>query len=75
MVLLYLQSQDVVDFLLGYGKYSKSSTGFTFNSFNRTLEQVENWELTTREFLFRTTQNWQEGALITLSPISTRIKL
>ena len=62
-----LTIQDVVDFLLGYGKYQES-IGFTFNSFNRTLEQVENWELTTREFLFWTTQNWQEGALITLSP-------
>ena len=62
-----LTIQDVVDFLLGYGKYQES-IGFTFNSFNRTLEQVENWDLTTREFLFWTTQNWQEGALITLSP-------
>ena len=62
-----LTIQDVVDFLLGYGKY-QTSIGFTFDTFNRELEQVENWDLTTREFLFWTTQNWQEGALITLSP-------
>ena len=37
------------------------------------METVENWELSAREFLFWTTQNWSEGTLLTLS--SSAIKL
>jgi hypothetical protein len=50
-------SQHVVDFLLGYGEYLKSQ-GFIFEEFNSNLLQVQNWETSTKEFLFWTTQKW-----------------
>ena len=58
--------QDVVDFLLGYGKWLETQ-GFDFNYFNPDIGVVENWELSAKEFLFWTTQNWQEDSVITLS--------
>ena len=50
-------TQQVVDFLLGYGEYLKSQ-GFVFEDFNNNLSQVQNWETSTKEFLFWTTQKW-----------------
>ena len=52
--------QDVVDFLLGYGEYLKDQ-GFIFDEFNPVLKAVTNWETSTKEFLFWTTQNWSNG--------------
>ena len=66
--------QKVVDVILGYGAYLQSK-GFDFNEYNDQLELVANWQLSTREFLFWTTQNWDEGSVIALSPASKRIKL
>ena len=59
--------QQVVDFLLGYGKYLES-LGFSFQYFNRANESLENWNMITKEFLFWTTQNWSAGTVIALSP-------
>ena len=66
-------TQEVVDFLLGYGEYLKDS-GFVFDNFNSGLETVENWKLSSREFMFWTLQNWDSGALITLSPSAGKIQ-
>lgn len=52
--------QDVVDFLLGYGEYLKDQ-GFIFDDFNGNLNAVTNWETSSKEFLFWTTQNWSSG--------------
>ena len=52
--------QEVVDFLLGYGEYLKDQ-GFIFDDFNSTMGQVTNWEASSKEFLFWTTQNWSTG--------------
>jgi hypothetical protein len=70
---LYRTTQEVVDFLLGYGKYLEDK-GFVFSKFNNTIETIENWELSAREFLFWTTQNWNSGALITLSPSAVNLQ-
>lgn len=69
----YSTIQEVVDFLLGYQEYLKS-VGFIFDYFNRELETVETWDLSVREFMFWTTQNWNAGSLLTLSPGANRIK-
>ena len=66
-------TQDVIDFILGYEQYLIKQ-GFDFSGFNRELETVENWELSAREFLFWTTQNWSEGALLTLSPSAINLQ-
>lgn len=52
--------QEVVDFLLGYGEWLKDQ-GFVFDEFNSQLGAVTNWETSTNEFLFWTTQNWSSG--------------
>ena len=49
--------QEVVDFLLGYGKWL-SEQGFLFNEYNPNLSAIENWETSAKEFMFWTTQNW-----------------
>ena len=65
--------QDVIDFLLGYGKYLEKQ-GFSFENFNQEIETIENWELSAREFLFWTTQAWNDGSLITLSPSAIKLQ-
>jgi hypothetical protein len=66
-------SQAVVDFLLGYGEHLLDQ-GFVFNNFNSNLEQIENWKLSSKEFLFWTLQNWDTGSLLTVSPSAQRIE-
>ena len=66
-------SQEVVDFILGYGEYLKN-IGFEFENFNIEDRTISNWTQATKEFLFWTTQNWAEGTAITLSPSAESIK-
>ena len=58
--------QGVVDFLLGYERYLNAQ-GFKFEQYNTEINQVEDWRLSAREFMFWTTQNWAENSVITLS--------
>ena len=66
--------QEVVDFLQGYGAYL-SSQGFVFDDYNTELKSITNWETAVKEFLFWTTQNWGEGAVLSLSPAANRLSL
>ena len=66
-------SQEVVDFLLGYGEYL-TSKGFIFENFNSDIGTVENWKLSAREFLFWTTQNWDPGTLLAVSPAAQKLE-
>jgi|TARA_R110002074_G_scaffold106530_4_gene230105 hypothetical protein len=59
--------QEVVNFMQGYEERLKRQ-GFSFNFFNQTSEAVENIDLSIREFLFFTTQNWASGTVLTISP-------
>lgn len=52
--------QSVVDFLLGYGEYL-TAQGFVFDTFNNTLAHVSNWQTSSKEFMFWTTQKWSTG--------------
>jgi hypothetical protein len=70
---LFRTLQEVVDFLLGYGKYLEEQ-GFVFDYFNNDTQVVENWDFSAREFLFWTTQNWTEGTAISLSPAASIIE-
>ena len=70
---LFTDIQQVVDFLLGYGKYLES-IGFVFDEFNKDLKTIENWELSAREFMFWTLQNWKAGTVISLSPAANYLK-
>ena len=42
-------SQDVVDFILGYGKYLEE-LGFTFSPFREDTYDVSDWQTSVREF-------------------------
>jgi hypothetical protein len=70
---LFTEIQDVVDFLLGYGKYLESK-GFEFEYFDGEQSVVLNWRHAVNEFLFWTTQKWAEGSVITISPSASEIR-
>ena len=60
-------SQEVVDFLLGYGEYL-TDQGFVFDTYNNNAGDIDDWKYSAKEFLFWTTQNWAAGTAISLSP-------
>lgn len=64
--------QTVVDVILGYESYLKTK-GFEFDQYDSQTQLVANWQLSVKEFLFWTTQNWDEGAVISLSPASKKL--
>ena len=66
--------QEVLDIILGYGEYL-TDQGFDFNEFNKELEVVTNWQLSAKEFLFWTTQKWDQGSVISLSPGSRKLSV
>lgn len=67
----FANSQEVVDFLLGYGEYLKD-IGFNFENTENGI-QIDNWTDSAKEFLFWTTQGWASGTLLTLSPGANRL--
>ena len=70
--IVYRTVQEVVDLMLGYEHYLKQ-VGFKFDTFNKDLEEIENWTLSAKEFMFWTTQAWENGAVLTLSPSARQI--
>ena len=64
--------QDVVDFLLGYEQWLKAQ-GFRFEYYDGEEQVLSDWKNSCREFMFWSTQNWGEGALIALSPVADEI--
>lgn len=66
-------SQEVVDFLLGYGRYLETR-GMVFDQYNNELAVVQNWETAVKEFLFWTTHNWAVGSILSVSPGATLLK-
>lgn len=68
----YSNIQDVYDLILGYGKWL-TEQGFVFDDYRADLDSVVDWSMTSKEFLYWTTQNWADGSVITLSPFADRI--
>jgi hypothetical protein len=64
--------QHVVDFLLGYQNRLKN-IGFKFEYVNPNTQALEDWLLAAKEFVFWTTQNWDAGSVITLSPSANKL--
>jgi len=60
-------TQQVINFLVGYGKYLESQ-GFIFDKFSNEIREINNWETSAKEFLYWTRQGWAPGSAITLSP-------
>ena len=71
--IVYTDIQDVVDFLLAYSKYLET-VGFSFENYNETLKEIENWQLSAKEFMFWSTQAWDAGTVLTLSPSAREIE-
>ena len=69
----FTRIQDVYDVIVGYGKWLESQ-GFVFDSFNSDINSLLDWNLSAKEFLYWTTQNWANGSVITLSPFANYIK-
>ena len=65
--------QEVVDFVVGYQDYLEEQ-GFVFDYYNTEEQFVSDWATSAKEFMFWTTQNWGDGAVITISPAADQLK-
>lgn len=68
----YDSVQEVYDLIMGYGAWL-SDQGFIFDQYSSTLETSVDWNLTAREFLYWTTQNWINNSIISLSPFADQL--
>lgn len=63
--------QAVCDFLQGYAEYL-TKIGFIFDYAES--DTVYDWELSIKDFAFWTTNDWNEGTVLTISPAAKEIK-
>lgn len=68
----FSNSQQVVDFLVGYQRYLVSQ-GFVFEDYDTELKYVRNWILSAREFLTWSQQGWKPGNVVVLSPVLDKL--
>ena len=66
--------QDVADFLYDYQRYLVT-LGFEFEEYNKDLNVIQDWVLSIREFMTWSKQGWQDGNIIILSPVSSKISI
>ena len=66
--------QAVVDFLFGYGEFLKS-IGFVFDAYDKENKTAQDWVTSSKEFMFWTKHNWEEGAILSLSPSAAKIDI
>ncbi len=71
---IFTTVQEVVDVILGYSEWLKGQ-GLVFDEFNKELSTPNDWDLSAQEFMFWTSHNWAVGALITLSPAASMLKI
>jgi len=64
--------QDVVDLLIGHGRYLEVN-GFNFNYFDESTQTITNWTNAAKQFIEWTQQGWSNGTSISLSPGSFEI--
>lgn len=68
----YKTTQEVYDLIIGYGAWL-TSQGFVFDEYNADLDEVIDWNLSGKEFLYWSTQNWIDNSLISLSPFADQL--
>ena len=66
--------QQVADFLISYERYL-TSQGFVFSTFDYDLEEVRNWTLSVKEFLYWAQQGWDNGTIILLNPAANTVSV
>jgi len=64
--------QEVVDFMSGYENYLVEQ-GFRFDFYNNDTEALEDMRLCIQEFMFWVTQNWDDGTVLTVSPVANKV--
>ena len=65
----YHTPQQLCDFLVSYERYLISQ-GFTFEDVDPQLNEMRNWRLSVKEFLYWIQQGWKAGSIIVLSPVA-----
>ena len=65
--------QQVVDFLTAYNRYL-AAKGIVLESVNENGDAIS-FELSAKEFLFWTEQNWDVGNVFNLSPVATQLTI
>jgi hypothetical protein len=69
---IFATQQQVVDFLISYGRYLINS-GFVFDNTLADNATVSDWSLAAKEFLFWNQQQWGNNTVISLTPAGTNI--
>jgi hypothetical protein len=64
--------QQVSDFLISYERFLIAQ-GFTFTETDPTLNEIRNFRLSVKEFLYWSQQGWKPGSIIVLSPVAETI--
>lgn len=70
----FTTEQQVANFLVSYGVYL-SAQGFRFDDYDPELQEVKNWILSVKEFLFWAQQGWGTNNVISLSPAGSTLKV
>ena len=65
--------QEVVDFLVSYGAWLENQ-GFVFDNYEGNEAVVQDWRYSAKQFMFWTTQRWDNGTLLTVSPAAQYLK-
>ena len=69
----FTNAQDLYDVIVGYGKWL-TDQGFIFDQFNEDLNVLNDWNLSSQEFLYWSTQRWDSTSVISISPFSDQVK-
>jgi hypothetical protein len=69
---IFTNAQQVVDFLISYGRYLQNQ-GFVFNNVLPDNSTIADFTLSAKEFLFWNQQNWDSSTVISLTPAGTNL--
>ena len=71
---VFKDAQSVFDFLIGWGAYLETQ-GWQFDLVNTVDNQVSDWLLSAKQFLFWLNTEWAPNSTIQLSPLATQATL
>lgn len=70
---VYKTVDEVFGFLIDLGRKQKSQ-GYDFNDYDNTINDVNDWIYSGKQFLFWSLGNWATGNTLSLSPMARKIK-
>jgi len=68
----FTTQQQVADFLVSYERFLIAQ-GWTFTNMDPQLNEMRNWKLSVKEFLYWAQQGWRSGSILVLSPVAETI--